>query len=682
MPEGENLSQEPQTAFGEIETLDAAKVALRWTQERLGAIEAANRELLAKLEAVSAVQSSKEKETDSLRKTLEEKAKQMHEQEAFFEKLASTYKFLSDGKMDINILIQKQLELETLQKRLIDEHQKRLLDLEHGQQQIQERWHERLLDLESQYSQRLAAARQKFEALRQTQDENAQKQIKGQEQFYEEKERRLAAEKDRLEAEHAKRLAALETAFVQKRASFEKEFEDLKTGLYSQIENERAAVLKGAEERVKIIEQTLGPKALHLEESLHKKDLEAKSLEARLKEAEEKMITLESRYHQEMASRLGEYEREYSKRLEALEAKERDLANEHLNRKQELEASFDQLKKRLEDREIHLELQARRQVEEAGDKFDAEKALLEEKLQAALESSQALSLQFHELQEAGLQETLKKEARWSKEIGDLKGEKDAAEAHWLKEIKQLKEEFLQQSRRQEEQIRVQEEAHHKKMLDLESQVSAKKAALEQNYQALEEQLGRQSAEQKAVLERQTAERIKALEQKGASLESERSQALRQLNDFKAEMSRFKTQEEEDQIKKMSEFESEHHSRIKKLEERAAALETEDKKRDRALETERQKLSAEVEKRRLELDDFERILLKRLEELDGQKQEKEKDWKEREEEFRRRDEEWSRHRRHLENLYSQKAAQLEKVKQELLTEIEIYKGAKTAGRSES
>ena len=70
--------------FGDIETLDAAKVALRWTQERLGALEADNRELLSKLEAVSAVQSAKEKEIDSMKKTLEGRSRQLQEQGAFF----------------------------------------------------------------------------------------------------------------------------------------------------------------------------------------------------------------------------------------------------------------------------------------------------------------------------------------------------------------------------------------------------------------------------------------------------------------------------------------------------------------------------------------------------------------------------------------------------------------------
>ncbi|MEK7287098.1 MAG: hypothetical protein AAB091_00870 [Elusimicrobiota bacterium] len=611
------MAEESSSSFsgadiGQITSLEAAQVALRWLSEKQSSLDGENRELRSKFEAVTAVQEEKQKQLEVLSHALQERGSRLQEQEVFFKKLGATYQILSEGKLDISLIVQKQLELDTLQKRLIEEHQHRLVDLERSQQQIQERWHERLLELESQYAERLNGARRQFESLRRAQDGAGQEQIKKMEEHFKDNEARLAQEKERLTQESSQKKLEMEAALAQKESANEQEFETLKTRLCHDVEAERAAMAKQSDERQKIMAATWTQEKTRLEEDLRRHQALAAQRQEQLRASEETTAKLQSSYHDEVVSKIAAYEETYRRRLEEIEARERDMATRYLARQQELETALNLRQRTLDEQATTLKSRTHENEQELRANFDREKALLDEELRAALETSQGLTRQIHELEEARLQEAMRLEAERANLAEELRREKETAET-----------------------------------------VRRDREAIRQNYQTRVEAATQELAAAKMAYQR--------LESSHKELESK--------------MAQWKAEQDQEVMKKSGGLETEHRARIEQIDRESARREGEFAQRDKALAAEHERLYQDIEKRRLELDELEHVLIKRLEDLEASKQSKEREWHEREEELRRRDQQWSQHRSRLERIYHEKAATLEEMKHELLKEIDTYKNAK-------
>lgn len=611
------MSGDPQYSFSEsdlgaITNLEAAQVALRWLGEKWRSLEEENRGMRAKFEAVTSIHEEKNRQLDVLTRALEERGKRLGEQEEFFKKLGNTYKIFSEGRLDVSLIVQKQLELDGLQKRLIEEHQHRLVDLERSQQQIQARWHERLLELESQYAERLNGARRQFESLRRAQETATQDQAKQIEESFKKKEERLAEEKHLLEQDYSQKKLELEAAIARQKSALEQEFEALKTQIYRQVEAERQAAARQNEERIKILNATLIQEKSRAQEEGRRAEFQITELTAVRRKAEQDLAQLQAAYHQEVLGKIASYEESYRKKLEELQAKEQQMDQRYLVRTQELEAAYQERSRTVQEQSAQNQ---RTRLEAESDlraNFEREKLLLEQELRAALESSQGLTRRIHELEEQHLAQNMRREAEWSR----------------------LAEEF----RQEKEQT----------------------GKLRQDYQALE---------------RQAQSRLETAARELAAGQS----AYRTLEEthrkMEAEIAGWKSAQEQEMVRRMTAFQNEHQGRIRELDEETARRQSEFAARERALTAERDRLYKDLEKRRMELDDLERVLLKRLEDLEAAKQATEKEWREREEGLRRRDQEWSQHRHRLEKVYQEKATQLEQMKQELLKEIENYRNAK-------
>ncbi|MBI4369341.1 MAG: hypothetical protein HY547_03820 [Elusimicrobia bacterium] len=654
--------------FGDINNLEAAKVALQWTQEKLNSLSNENKELQSKMDAVSSIQKSREQELEALRRTLEERAHHLEDQGVFFEKINATFKMMSEGKMDVNILIQKQLELETLQKRLIEEHQKRLIDLERSQKQIQDRWHERLLELETQYAQRLSLARQNFESLRENQELNNLNHRQSLDEYYKEKAQKIEATREQWRTEHEQDALTLEAVQAQRRAALEQEFERLKTDLYKQLDHERRAYVKGSEEREKILEQSHMAQLAKFEETISKLTMERNVVLERLKESQEAMAGIKARYHEEVVQKINEQEKDYKERLSALAHKEHSLESLYGQRHQELDQSAVDLKRQTEERLHQTQSQAQQMERLLRDNFDRQKTLLDKELSAAIESAQALTRQLHEQEEKYLQESMLKEAQWSKQIQSLKEEKDRAEQESKERVRSLQEEFHQK-------LQAQQETLEHRSLTLEAQFNEKSLRSEQEYQTLKTKLIAESEDLRASLIVQYEGRLQNLKKDLAHSIEERRALELEMERAEENQMRIHADQQQEIMKKLSTLEVEHKNRLIELERASSQKDAEMKERERRLEAQREEMLQSFEKRRQELDDLERVLLKRLEDLEIAKQEKEKEWHLREEELRQRDQQWRRHRSQLESIYAQKSAKLEDVKEELLKEIQVYKGVK-------
>ncbi|MEK6543214.1 MAG: hypothetical protein AABZ44_02100 [Elusimicrobiota bacterium] len=668
--------------LGEIASLDAARVALRWTMERHRNLEEDNRKLKDEIENLKLNRQESESRVETLRKTLESRAKRLEEEEMFYGKLSGTLKLLCEGKVDVNTLIEKQLELEQLQKRLSEEHQKRLLDLEHMQQQVTDRWHQRLLELETNYTQRLNRVRQNFENMRLSQEAANRHHTDSLENFYKEKEQRLEEAKTKSKEDIHKKELELESQWSAKKMVLDAEFRSLKTTLFDQAAQETAQLQVKLAQLMKDNE--------HWQEAAAHAKVQA---------------------HQEFLSKVADYETKLKERAAKIEEREeyleihaKELEEDYLKRRRQTEDAHETLKQRFNDRIAGLESASKTKETELIQKWTEDKKLLEGELSAAIQSAADLTGQIHSLQENLLQSSFRKDAEWGKVVESLKIELERTKAQASKQLeekdsrigglqkdsqeantKRGQEELLMQEEFSN-QIRFQQEVFRKKISELEAQFAKKKSDLESEHQRLKTQLLNDANEQRLDIQTQFEQRQKSLETAhSAEIERVKQEAAHAENivrSLRAEISRLgqalsaaQAQYREDLLKRTRDIEEGYKQRLDELERRESALTANLRSQERALEIERERLYGDLDKRRSELDEMERVLMKRIEDIETQKQDFERQWSRREEELRTRDKRWHDHRHRLETTYSEKSSQIEDLKEELVKQIQTYSKGK-------
>lgn len=710
------MNEEEQTSFsekniGDIASLDAAKVALRWTMERHHSLEEENKKLHEDIEKLKETSHESDARLDTLRKTLEGRAKKLEEEELFYTKLSGTLKLLCEGKIDVQTLIEKQLELEALQKRLSEEHQKRLLDLEHMQQQVTDRWHQRLLELESTYAQRLNRARQNFEALRQSQESSNVNHLKTLEGFYKEKEKRLEETKTRLQNEWQQKQLAMEAEFAQKHASLEKEFESLKTRLMQEHRENSEMLRREHAQREAGLKQAWEADMVRLNN--HAAQLESKMLDS-LKENESlKEAGAQSKNEAQKAflNKVAAYEAQYKEKMAKVEERQgrldsraKELEAQYLERQQTMQHAYGELRNEFDEKIKTLEAAALQKEKETAQKYENEKKLLDNELQAALQSANDLTGQLHQLEEEALQRALRKDAQWTKTLQELRSEMEKIRQDFMRQLaakdeqrakleldlehnrESLAQTILQMKQEFAGQINKEREIWTGNGSAKEEEQGQKTAALQKAHQETKIQMLQAFEQERLKTQQEFKERLRAIETDHQN-DKERwfteikklkdhAGGLRQENERLTEaLGAQQTQYREEMFKRSRAIEESYKKRLDEVEGKALALTEGLKAREQGLELERERLYEDLDKRRAELDELEHVLMKRLEDLEGNKQDLERQWRHREEELRQRDQRWHQHRSRLETLYTEKSAQIEDLKEELIKEIQVYKNGK-------
>lgn len=355
-----------------INSLDTARMTLRWALERLRALELANADLEARLAESEKAKGELGKERESAKAALEGGAEERRRKELYYRRMEELLNSYCRGQLDVGELARRQAELDEI-KRETAEFQARL-EQEHAA---------RRLELEAEHRRLAAGLTARAEAETKAVRESA-------EQARRLWEKDFGAREGSLRTREA-RLAAREKAIDERQAALEADVLD----------------------RRRALEDELGRRRDRLEEE-HRLRLEAWTQERAAREdALERAWRAEEAALREKASAWEERAREYLGRVLELEGRLLEEQAETLRRVDGLEEPFGRatrelsLRRRVLDQEIN---ERERRAEE--DRAAAAEALA--RWRAGME--EVLRERFAELE----RETRARQERWQAHERELK----------------------------------------------------------------------------------------------------------------------------------------------------------------------------------------------------------------------------------------------------------------------
>ncbi len=261
-----------------IQSLDTARLALRWALEKIQSLEKDRSGLAEKFNAIERAREKSQENLISLQKTIGLKNAESTQRELYYAKLEEYLSLKLDGKLDVALLAKKELEVSQLQEMLSQKH----LHLEKdfaSRREILERDFQRLkteIEAESRESRRRAEA--SVEARRTAIEEE-----------FASKNAELADKKAQLEAD-SKRLD-------ERKAHFESYYKEERAHLQSALKGFREEIKEEVSLRVQMAERILEERRESLEK-VHSEERallmrELESWRSRVKELGPKNIDLE-----------------------------------------------------------------------------------------------------------------------------------------------------------------------------------------------------------------------------------------------------------------------------------------------------------------------------------------------------------------------------------------------------